>query len=70
MATGALGVAALAGIVTFYRRSPPGWFRGLILLLAVASSALMAWTGHLGGQVMHAEIRPPASNSLEIPEAP
>lgn len=68
IATGALGVAALAGIVTFHRRSPPAWFRAFILVLAVAASSLMAWTAHLGGQVMHAELRPPGS--LEPPEAP
>lgn len=57
VATGALGVAALAGLTLFYKVRIPRWFTTMAILLALAASGVMAWTANLGGQINHPEIR-------------
>lgn len=58
VAAGLLGAVALAGLWLYRRRRVARWFRVLALLLALGVTGLMGWTANLGGQVMHAEIRP------------
>jgi len=66
-AAGALGLAALAGlIVTLVRNSLPQALAVGILLLAAVSGAVLGWTASLGGQIRHPEVRldfepPPAA---------
>lgn len=58
IAAEALGAAALAGLLLFRgARTPPAWFVGLILIVALTVSGIFAWTATLGGQVRHTEIR-------------
>ncbi|HSP06794.1 MAG TPA: hypothetical protein VLR94_06425, partial [Acidobacteriota bacterium] len=52
-----LGVASLVGLFLFRRSSLPQWFVVVVLILSIASSAAMARTGYLGGQIRHSEIR-------------
>jgi hypothetical protein len=53
-----VGAAALAGLI-WSLRAPrvPAWFVTAVLLLALVSGTLMAWTANLGGQIRHPEIR-------------
>ncbi len=53
-----LGVVALLSL-WLSRRSPniPGWMVAAALALAVISTGLGMWTGNLGGQVRHTEVR-------------
>jgi uncharacterized membrane protein len=52
-----LGVASLVGLFLFRRSPMPRWFVIVILILSVVSSAAMARTAYLGGQIRHSEIR-------------
>lgn len=52
----ALGAVALVGLARSRRREPSRAFAGSILILALGSSALLAWTAHLGGVIRHPEI--------------
>lgn len=52
-----LGAIALVGLALFRRRLLP---RGFVLALAafiVVTTGLFGWTGYLGGQIRHTEIR-------------
>lgn len=40
----------------------------MILILALIASGLMAWTGLLGGEIMHKEIRPVTTAGNGLPE--
>ena len=53
-----LGVASLLGL-WFSRegQSLAGWLLVTVLVLAVISGGLAVWTGGLGGQIRHTEIR-------------
>jgi hypothetical protein len=53
-----LGVASLVGL-WFSRKGQPlaGWLLATVLVLAVISSGLGVWTGGLGGQIRHTEVR-------------
>ena len=53
-----LGVAALLAL-WLSRKSQPvaGWMLILVLVLAIIGTGLSFWTGGLGGQVRHTEIR-------------
>ncbi len=53
-----LGVLALAGAGLFRRRTLATWFNLLLLAGALVAGGLMIWTGGLGGQIRHSEIRP------------
>ncbi len=56
-----VGVVAAAGLVLYRKQEkPPGGFTAITLLLAVISTALMAWTASLGGNIRHTEIHDPA----------
>jgi hypothetical protein len=52
---GLLGAAALVGLVAFRARPEPSWFRGVMLVGALAASIVMGWTANLGAAIEHAE---------------
>lgn len=57
-ASGVLGVLALLALWRSRAGAPlPTTLVNVVLALAVAVSALMVWTGGLGGQIRHTEIR-------------
>ncbi|MES2176393.1 MAG: hypothetical protein V4550_00900 [Gemmatimonadota bacterium] len=63
-----------AGILARWRREPiPGAAFTVALLGSLAVSGLMAYTGLLGGQVRHTEVRPGATpadaSAIEAPRA-
>jgi len=55
---GILGVAALWGLWR-YRMSEvlPNWFVMALLVMSILVNGLMMWTGKLGGQIRHTEVR-------------
>lgn len=59
IASGVLGVIALAGLWRYRpgAQVPRPLVNG-VLLLAIVVGGLMVWTGGLGGQIRHSEIRP------------
>ena len=58
-----LGASALAGLALFRRRLLPRAFAvGLVALMGI-TSGLFDWTGYLGGQIRHTEIRSASSTS-------
>lgn len=59
------GVLSLVGLLFYKRTSFAKAARLIVLLLAVASAALMAQTAHLGGQIRHTEMRPGFTSSGE-----
>lgn len=65
-------VIALVGLVAFRRRAVyPGWFLALVLVAGLATSGLMAYTGHLGGKIRHdPELTTPASQLPPPPPRP
>ena len=55
----ALGLLAVAGLFLGRGgRVAPPLLRPATVIVAIAATALMAWTANLGGQVRHTEIRP------------
>ena len=55
----ALGAIALGGLIRYRgSRAVAPWFATVLLAATLLTSALMAWTAGLGGQVRHTEIRP------------
>lgn len=60
------GLVALVGLV-FARRAAhlSGAVLAAVAVLAVGTSGLMGWTGNLGGQIRHTEIRSGASMTSE-----
>ncbi len=52
---GLLGAAALAGLVVFRARAVPMWFKGAMLIGAIAASIMMGLTANLGAAIEHAE---------------
>lgn len=70
VASGALGLTSLAGLILFRQAKPiPRWFTLGSLLVALVASGTMAWTASLGGQVRHTEIRASASDPSAVGEA-
>ena len=64
-----LGVLALQCLLQHWQGSkPPRWVRMAVLLAALGTSYLGAWTAHLGGQIRHTEIR--GSQLWIFPELP
>lgn len=56
---GVLGVFALWALWRFKSLVPlPGWIVRVALVASIIGSGLMSWTGLLGGQVRHTEVRP------------
>lgn len=58
---GALGLLSLLGLIFYRRREIARGFSFAVLILAFAATLQGAWTGHLGGQIRHSEIRPGAA---------
>jgi uncharacterized membrane protein len=57
VAASVLGVAALAGLLVSRKgKRTPGWLTTVTLLLALLTTAMMAWTASLGGNIRHTEI--------------
>ncbi|MGI9174573.1 MAG: hypothetical protein ACR2GR_04575 [Rhodothermales bacterium] len=70
LASGALGLVGLGGLLAFRKKPLPTGFTATVLVLALAASSVMAWTANLGGQINHPEIRsgaPPATEEASQP---
>jgi hypothetical protein len=53
-----LGIASLLSLWHLWKgRALAGWLFATVLVLAVLSSGLGVWTGGLGGQIRHSEVR-------------
>lgn len=53
-----LGGLSVSAFLLFRKgASIPGWFLGIVLVVALVTQGLMFWTANLGGQVRHTEIR-------------
>lgn len=53
-----LGGLGLLGLLLFGRTTPlPKAFAVGVLVVALSATGLFAWTGYLGGQIRHSEIR-------------
>jgi uncharacterized membrane protein len=53
-----LGLGAIVGIILVQRKSRLAKkMRSILLILSVISFILVAWTGYLGGQIRHTELR-------------
>jgi uncharacterized membrane protein len=56
---GMLGVFALWALWRFRSSAPlPAWVVRVALVASIIGSGLMSWTGLLGGEVRHTEVRP------------
>lgn len=51
------GIASLAGLFIFRRRSLPNAMFAAALAITLVAAGLMGWTANLGGQIRHTEIR-------------
>lgn len=51
------GAALLAALVTWRAVVISGAFGAIVLVLTFGASALFAWTGYLGGQIRHPDVR-------------
>lgn len=61
----ALGGLALLGLAVFWWSSTlPSAFTAIVLVAVLSVTGLFTWTGYLGGQIRHSEIRPAASADL------
>lgn len=60
-----LAVASLGALLARRRRALPAPTYPLVLALALASSGLLIYTGALGGEIRHTEIR--GENPLAVP---
>ena len=58
---GALGVLSLGALIRWRRRPIPGGVAAGALVATAIVSGVMAYTGLLGGQVRHTEVRPDAT---------
>jgi uncharacterized membrane protein len=65
-----VGVLALAALVAFRRRALPRWVTVGGLLLALVAGGLMGYTGYLGGQIRHTEVRAGADRASDDPLTP
>lgn len=52
-----LAGASLVGMILFKRSEIPKYFAVGLLVMAISTTGLFAWTGYLGGQIRHPEIR-------------
>ncbi len=52
-----LAGVSLLGRVLFRRSEIPKYFAVGLLVMAISTTGLFAWTGYLGGQIRHPEIR-------------
>ena len=61
-----LGVASIGGfILQKVKPAVMKTYTMLVLLIAIVSSGAFTYTGYLGGQVRHTEIRPQATTSMQ-----
>ena len=58
---GVVGVLALGALIRWRRTPVPASATLTLLVATVILSGMMAWTGLLGGQVRHTEVRPGAT---------
>ena len=65
----ALGLASLVTLVRYRSRSIPRLVAGSLLAGLLASSGMMAWAAHLGGEIRHAEIRGATTAVLAAPSS-
>lgn len=74
IATLILGVLSLWALVQWRRRGDlTRWVRASVWAMAIASTGLLLWASHLGGQVRHTEARPDyviPTAEPRTPEAP
>ncbi len=58
----ALGILAVLSLVSLWlgrgNRGLKAWLTGVILVIALICSGLASWTGNIGGQIRHTEVRP------------
>lgn len=68
IALGAVGGAALAGLIAFRGAASaiPMGFARLVLVFALVPAAAMGYTANLGGQIRHTEIRSATAPKLEL----
>lgn len=52
-----LGTLSGAGLIATRAKPVPRWLASGLLAVSLTTSGLMAWTGNLGGQIRHTEIR-------------
>jgi hypothetical protein len=52
-----LGVSSLLTLIVFRKREAPGWLTTGLLVLSLGAASLIGWTGFLGGQIRHSELR-------------
>lgn len=60
---GALGVLSLGALIRWRRRPVPGSVAGVSLVATAIVAGTMAYTGLLGGQIRHTEMRPGATTA-------
>ena len=59
--TGFLGALAFFGLALYWKRDKlPALFVSGVLLVSLVTTGIMVWTGLLGGEIRHTEIRPGA----------
>lgn len=57
-----VGLIALGGLIIHRKAAQlPRWLAVAVCGLALATSALLAWTANLGGKIHHPEVRSPAA---------
>lgn len=61
------GAAAVALLLGRGGRTEPGWARGAVLLGLVLSTATLARTAWIGGEIRHEEIRGPLTSPPTLP---
>lgn len=52
-----LGAAALAGLLIARKKALPPRFGAAVLVLGLVVTGAVGWTGYLGGQIHHTELR-------------
>jgi hypothetical protein len=62
---GIVGLIALAGLALHRSRPVAGAYSAVMLLLTGGLFGVMAWTGNLGGQIHHSEIRGGSVQALQ-----
>jgi uncharacterized membrane protein len=67
IACGVLGALAAFGLVRSWRKQVPAWIATSALALSLIVSGLMMWTGSLGGQIRHTEVRGGAAAPVTPP---
>lgn len=58
-----LGAVSVVLLLALLKRAVPRTYTVAVLVAAISTTAVMGWTGYLGGQVRHSEVRPVAESS-------